>query len=376
MGFQFQSVGAVSPLLTERLHIGYAELGFLVGLFSLPGVVLALPGGLLGERFGDRRVVLAGLGLMSLGSAVIGMSTVFPVAVAGRLLTAVGAVLLNVLLAKMVADWFTAREVVWAMSIAINAWPVGIGLALFVLPAIASAWGLAAVFYAAALAAALACAAVAAVYQPPPPAAASGGGVAHVALTRGEIGLVSMAAVPWMLYNVGYAVMLSFVPVLLVNAGFSMERAGALLGFNTLLFIASVQAGGAAAQWLARAEIVVAVGSLVLAGALVSLPYAPSLAMLMIAGLLGGLPAGALVSAPTAVLGPATRARGMGVFYTWYYAGMALLPPVAGWLQDTFGRTAAIHFAATAVFLALPFYLLFVARLRWTASPSRMESAA
>ena len=47
MGFQFQSVGAVSPLLTERLHIGYGELGFLVGLFSLPGVVLALPGGLL-----------------------------------------------------------------------------------------------------------------------------------------------------------------------------------------------------------------------------------------------------------------------------------------------------------------------------------------
>jgi MFS family permease len=98
--------------------------------------------------------------------------------------------------------------------------------------------------------------------------------------------------------------------------------------------------------------------------------------LLVIAGLLGGLPAGALVAAPTVVLRPATRARGMGVFYTWYYAGMALLPPVAGSLQDTFGRTAAIHFAATAVFLALPFYLVFVALVRWTASPSRAESTA
>ena len=38
MGFQFQSVGAVSPLLMERLHIVNAELGWLIGLFSLPGV--------------------------------------------------------------------------------------------------------------------------------------------------------------------------------------------------------------------------------------------------------------------------------------------------------------------------------------------------
>jgi ABC-type maltose transport system permease subunit len=66
----------------------------------------------------------------------------------------------------------------------------------------------------------------------------------------------------------------------------------------------------------------------------------------------------------------------MGVFYTWYYAGMALLPPVAGWLQDAFGRTAAIQFAAAAVLLALPFYLVFVALVRWTASPSRAASTA
>ena len=145
---------------------------------------------------------------------------------------------------------------------------------------------------------------------------------------------------------------------------------------NTLLFIVSVQAGGAAAQWLARAEIVVAVGALVLAGALAALPYAPPLALLVIAGLLGGLPAGALVAAPTAVLRHATRARGMGIFYTWYYAGMALLPPVAGWLQDTYGRTAAIHFAATAIFLAPPFYLVFGALVRTTAAPSPAESTA
>ena len=155
MGFQFQSVGAVSPLLMERHHIANTELGWLIGLFSLPGVFLALPGGLLGGRFGDRRVVLAGLGLMSAGSALMGAAEGFAAVVIGRLLSAVGAVLLGVVLAKMVTDWFVGREIIWAMTVLINAWPVGIGLASLTLPIVANAWGVPAVFHVAAGAAAV-----------------------------------------------------------------------------------------------------------------------------------------------------------------------------------------------------------------------------
>lgn len=139
MGFQFQSVGAVSPLLIERLHLSNAELGWLVGLFSMPGIFLSLPGGLLGARFGDRRVVLTGLGLMAVGSVVMGGAESYATIVLGRLITAVGAILLNVLLTKMVTDWFAGGEIIWAMTILINAWPVGISVALLVLPAIANA---------------------------------------------------------------------------------------------------------------------------------------------------------------------------------------------------------------------------------------------
>ena len=165
VGFQFQSVGAVSPLLMERLHIANTELGWLIGLFSLPGVFLALPGGLLGGRFGDRRVVLAGLGLMTVGSALMGAADGFAAVVVGRFLSAVGAILLNVLLTKMVADWFAGREVIWAMTVLINARPVGIGLALFTLPVIANAWGVPAVFHVAAGAAAVG---IALLYSPAP----------------------------------------------------------------------------------------------------------------------------------------------------------------------------------------------------------------
>ena len=361
MGFQFQSVGAVSPLLMERLHIANTELGWLIGLFSLPGVFLALPGGLLGGRFGDRRVVLTGLGLMTAGSALMGAADGFAAAVVGRLLSAVGAVLLGVTLAKMVTDWFAGREIIWAMTVLINAWPVGIGLASLTLPVVANSWGVSAVFHVAAGAAAVGAVGIALFYSPAPRAATYRTSMGLAGLSRRETRLVSVASLPWMFYNVGYAVMLGFVPSLLVRGGLSVEQAGLLLGLSTLLIIGSVLLGGASAQWLARPDVVVTLGLLAFSGCLVALPHAPPWPTLIAVGLLAGLPAGTLVAAPTAVLRPENRGAGMGIFYTGYYAGMALLPPVAGWLQDMFGRYAAVYFAAAAILAALPFYVAFQA---------------
>ena len=52
LGFQFQSLASVSPVVVADLSLSYADLGALIGLYFLPGVVIALPGGVLGQRFG------------------------------------------------------------------------------------------------------------------------------------------------------------------------------------------------------------------------------------------------------------------------------------------------------------------------------------
>src|SRR4029453_2707232 len=139
----------------------------------------------------------------------------------------------------------------------------------------------------------------------------------------------------------------------------SLEQAGLLLGLNTLLFIGSVLLGGASAQWLARPELVVTAGVLTYAVGLAALPYAPPWPTLLAVGVLAGLPAGSLAAAPALVLRPESRSAGMGLFYTMYYVGMALMPPVAGWLQDSLGRSAAVYFAAAAILATLPCYLGF-----------------
>jgi predicted MFS family arabinose efflux permease len=102
MGFQFQSGAALSSSVIADFSIDYTQLGLLIGFYLLPGIVIAYPGGLLGQYFGDKRIAVIGMALMVAG----GLSTAtgeYPVVLVGRLISGVGAVLLNVLLTKMCA---------------------------------------------------------------------------------------------------------------------------------------------------------------------------------------------------------------------------------------------------------------------------------
>ena len=143
MAFQFQSVAALSPLLVEDFGVGLADIGFLIGLYFAPGIVFALPGGAIAARFGDKRVVGLGMVLMLAGGAMIAMTESWNVLTVGRLVVGVGGVILNVVTTKMVVDWFAGKELSTAMAIFINSWPVGIALALVVLPVLAKFAGVA-----------------------------------------------------------------------------------------------------------------------------------------------------------------------------------------------------------------------------------------
>ena len=71
---------------------------------------------------------------------------------------------------------------------------------------------------------------------------------------------------------------------------------------------------------------------------------------------------------PSQILSPSGRNTGFGVFYTVYYVGMATLPPIAGWLQDSTGNPkVAVLFAAFVTALtvvALLFFRMVQHRLR------------
>lgn len=150
MAFQFESVAAIGPVLQREFNVGLPDIGMLIGLYLLPGVVIALPGGAIGRALGDKRTVLVGCAIMFVGNVIMAFSDVWAAQVGGRLLTGIGGVVLNVVSSKMVADWFAEREIATAMALFLNSWPFGIAVALLALPSLGVAEGYKAVFFLAA----------------------------------------------------------------------------------------------------------------------------------------------------------------------------------------------------------------------------------
>src|SRR5689334_15603580 len=70
MGFRCQSRpwAWADPIGARRRT--HADVGSLIGPYSIPGIVMGMPAGLLGRRVGDRGVVIVGLALLALGGIV------------------------------------------------------------------------------------------------------------------------------------------------------------------------------------------------------------------------------------------------------------------------------------------------------------------
>src|SRR3981189_278516 len=85
-GFQFQSVGSASSMLMQDLAMDYSQIGMLLGAYLLPGVIVAFPAGVLGQRFRDKTLGLAGLLLMAVSGVMLGASGDFTMALVARLI--------------------------------------------------------------------------------------------------------------------------------------------------------------------------------------------------------------------------------------------------------------------------------------------------
>lgn len=360
MGFQFQVVTAAGTGLQAAFDLTGAALGLLVGLYMLPGIVLAIPGGWLGQRFGDKRMVLAGLATMAIGAAVCAWADSWSAMVAGRALSGFGAILLNVLLTKMTADWFDSRDLTFAMGILVTSWPLGIALAMVTLPGITLSAGWEAAFLATAALAALCFVLIWRVYRP---ARAPAPGAARLAfrLPRRELALTLLAGAAWGFYNIAFIVLLAFGPAFLVAQGSGEIAAQATVSAISWLIIPTIAAAGWIAARSGRPVLLLAGGLTATAGLVFLLsPTGGPLILFALIGLMIGFPAPVLMAMLAQTAPTERRAVAAGLFFTCYYLGMAIGSPVAGWLRDATGTAAApVWFAGLMLIAALAPAALF-----------------
>ena len=370
MAFQFQSVAAVAPLLGHELGVGIADIGVLIGLYFAPGIVFALPGGAIGQKFGDKRTALGALGLMLAGSVAMAYADSWNIQIAGRLVSGIGGVILSVQLTKMLTDWFAGKEIATAMAILVNSWPAGIAVSLLTLPLIGTNSGVDAVHLSVAAFIAFGVVLLALFYQPPPDAPAAA--TVAVKLDRSAALAVLLAGLIWGLFNVGFAVIFSFGPSMLVERGWSIASAGSALSIGLWIAVFSVPFGGWLADRSGRPQTILVAASLVFAALMILLPRTGAvIATIVGLGLIAGQPAGPIMSLPARVLQPATRAIGMGLFFTMFYGCMMLGPVVGGAFAKWSGSAAAAFDFGAAMILVCPVLLWGFNRLVAGAAASR-----
>lgn len=84
----------------------------------------------------------------------------------------------------------------------------------------------------------------------------------------------------------------------------------------------------------------------------------PSTLPFVAMGLLFGPPGGLIMALPGEAVRAERRAIAMAIYFTCYYAGMGILPPLAGYARDLTGNPAAPFWFAGAMLLIASLTLL------------------
>lgn len=123
------SITPAFPEIVERLGITTGQVGLLITVFTLPGIILTPLMGVLADRYGRKKVLVPSLMLFGLAGPVCGFMTDFNLLLLFRLFQGVGGAALSSLSTTIIGDLFSGKRLSEAMGY--NASVLSIGTASY-----------------------------------------------------------------------------------------------------------------------------------------------------------------------------------------------------------------------------------------------------
>ena len=92
MAIQTSSLGfaPLLPAMQHDFHASYSQMGLFTGMYGIIALLLSLPAGVLAARIGEKRSLLAGLAVVTIGLVTLAQCTRYDLALASRALWLIG----------------------------------------------------------------------------------------------------------------------------------------------------------------------------------------------------------------------------------------------------------------------------------------------
>ena len=334
--FQIGKIPAALPELRAELVIGFVAAGWIASILSVTSALFGVTAGLLSDWLGHRRLLLANLGIMAIGSGLGGIAGDADWLMASRVLEGVAFLGLMVSVPSLMLQAATARQQSFVLGLWSARMPVGMALMIVVSPALLIEIGWRGIWHVNAGLSLLLLAAIAARSRGLPPLArhrgADPGRDLKLALTRPGPWLLGAC---FMTYAGIWMSVMTWLPTFLIEAaGYSLAAAA---GVSALIVICNAPSN-ILAGWLAQRGIgtwpMVAFPALVMGvlGALLFSDLVADAAKVPIAmgmSFAGGfLPGAVIVAVPRHAPSPAQVGAVNGIIMQGSNIGQLVGPPV------------------------------------------------
>jgi predicted MFS family arabinose efflux permease len=141
-GAYMTKIAPAIPGLRDELGLTLVESGFIATTFNLMGMLVGMLAGVLCDRFGHKRLALAGLITLCLGGLLGALAWSFASLLVGRFIEGIGFIVFTVSgVALMSASAATPGDRARALGLWSSYMPSGGAIALFAAPWLIAAWG-------------------------------------------------------------------------------------------------------------------------------------------------------------------------------------------------------------------------------------------
>jgi len=362
--FVFQLAPPLLRTIQSDFDLTEAQAGLLMSAVMVPGIFLALPAGLVVNRYGFRLMGFLSLISVAVGSLATALANTFPAALLGRLVVGVGGAFIIVGTPTLIPQWFSHRDLGKAMGIYGTNMPVATIVAFPAATVLAQSHGWHYPFYVGSVIAVLAAAVFVLVAKEGP---FSGGhkpihsSMLKQAMKNGE---VWKASVTWACFNIAAIAFLSWAPTLFQEFkaldAFSSSVLASVLMYAAIGFVPFF---GWASDKLERRKPFIVCSGVLMAISLVASAYTAGYVLVLsiiILGISAAMVPPMVMVIPAENLPSNLAGTGFSIITLCQNLGTALSAPLAGYflqltksLEFTFLGVALFAFAGAVVGLTL-----------------------